>query len=229
MAMETIAKVKGYNTPSRAQSDGVDIAPWHGRDGSYVMTPVELAWARAGYVFVGNAGTATSPITFGAGNIDPTEPDFDLLVPAGSASIIVPLQILVHMETFGTSALFEGMASFGLGGAQGTQTSVTPRCLRPDQPAGGSICTVGCAADAGATYMTQNVCEIFRFGTEAVATVGTGDDDSNRLGNTHIWTARQSGIYPHLVASSLAARLNVFASAQAGTGFIQVVWAELPL
>jgi hypothetical protein len=180
-------------------------------------------------VFVGNAGTATAPLTFGAGSIDTTEPDFDLLLPAGSAVMVVPLQILVHMETFGTDALFEGMASFGLGGAQGTDTDVTPICLRPDRPAGGSVCTIGAAADAGATYMTQNVAEIFRFGIEKVATVGTGDDDSNRLGDTYLWTARGSGIYPHLVASSLAARLNVFASAQAGTGFIQVMWAELPL
>lgn len=228
MSIESLIKVKGRQVAPRV-SEGVETDLWVKRDGSLVMTPIELAWAEEGRVFVANVGSATTPATFGAGSIDTTEPDFDLLVPAGASIMVVPLQILIHMEAFGTTALFEGMASYGLGGAQNSTgaTSLTGRNLRTDAPYA-SGCTLYGNSDAGATYMTQNVGEIFRFGTEAIATVGIGDDDSNRVGNTYCWSARESGIYPHLVPSALAARLNVFAAAQAGTGFIQVMWAELP-
>lgn len=231
MALDTITKVKGRRAADRTQADGTEVYPWYTREGMAVTMPAFMAWAQEGRVFVGNAGSATAPITFGAGSIDTTEPDFDLLLPAGSAVMVVPLEIEVQMETFGTTAIFEGMAAYGLGGAQSSTgaTAVTPKCLRTDAPAGGSVCTVYSNVDAGATYMTQGVAEFMRFGTELIATVQAGDDDSNRLGNTHRWSAMANGFAPILVASGLAARLNVFAAAQAGTGFIRVVWAELPI
>lgn len=227
--MDVILKgVKGRTTPERVAA-GSEVSPFHWQDGSYVMVPPELAWAREGLVFVGNAGSATAPITFGAGSIDTTEPDFDLLLPANAGVAICPLEISVQMETFGTTAIFEGMASIGLGGAQSSTgaTAVTAKNLRTDAPRA-SLTTIYSNVDAGATYMTGNVYEFWRFGTEVIATTATGDDDSNRLGNTHTWSARATGIYPWMVASS-AVRLNVFAAAQAGTGFITVKWAEIPL
>lgn len=215
-------------------SEGVQLdGPWYNRNGATVMTPVEQAWAEAGRVFTVNAGTGTSPIPFGAGTIDTTEPDLDFEVPAGASFMVVPLEIHIQMEAFGTTAIFEGMASIGLGGVFGTTggSAVTPVCLRTDRPNGASGCRAISNVDgSGATYMTSNVAEIFRFGIEAVATVGTGDDDSNRGGNAYLWAARDRGVYPVMVASGgLVCRLNVFACSQAGTGFIRFTYAELPL
>lgn len=223
------AKVAGRRVPERAGSDGVQIAPWYTRDGSAVVTPLEFGWAAEGNVFVANAGSATTPITFGAGSIDTTEPDFDLLLPAGSQLAIVPLEIQINFETFGTDLLVEGMASIGLGGAQSSTgaTAVTPRALRLDKPKA-SVTTCYSNVDAGATYMTQEVSEIFRFSIQKAATTGTGDDDSNRLGEIFTWRAREAGVYPIMTATALGARLNVFGGAQAGTGFIRVVFAEIP-
>lgn len=225
MAMEIKQRVIGTRSPARG-GEGAEIYPWYTREGAAVVAPIEQAWAQEGRVFAANAGSVTTPLTFGAGAIDTTEPDFDLLVPTNASIMVVPLQILIHMEAFGSDAIFEGMAAVGIGGTQGTDTDVVPRCLRHDTPAGASLCTIGAASNADAVYMTSQVSELFRFGIQKVATVGTGDDDSNRGGETYIWTARGSGVYPYLVAGS---RLNVFAAAQAGTGFIEVIYAELPL
>lgn len=227
--LTSLLKVIGRETPRRVQSDEIELDPWYTREGAAVMAPLELAWAREGRVFVANAGSASAPITFGAGIIDTTEPDFDLLLPAGLPIYVIPLQILIHMEVFGTDALFEYMASYGLGGAQQATgaTAVTPRNLRTDSPFV-SKCTVYSNSDSGATYMTNEVGEIFRGGIQKVATTATGNDTSNRIGETHIWRAREAGIYPHLGSSAKDARLNVFAAAQGGQGFIEVMYAEVP-
>ncbi len=74
--------------------------------------------------------------------------------------------------------------------------------------------------------MTSNVVEFWRSGIAKVATVATGDDDSNRGGETYEWSARQSGLMPVLTPGS---RLNVFAAGQATTGFIQAYYAEVPI
>ena len=181
-----------------------------------------------GRIFVSNGGTGTTPVTFGAGSIDTTEPDID--IQGANTIVVLPLYIAFQMETFGTNALFEGMASSGLGGVQGTTTTqLTPRNLRTDNPYA-SLATVWTATDgSGSTYMTTNIAEFWRFGIEAVATVGTGDDDSNRWGAQWIWQRETSQMRPVLRASAtLNPRAVAFAGSQAGTGFVSLGHAELP-
>lgn len=223
-------RLKGRRDPQNVGNLTLLDGPWAQPDGSLVLTSPEQAYANAGRVFVVNAGTGTTPITFGAGTIDTTEPDLDLEVPLGAQVKVVLLEIHIQMEAFGSDALFEGMAAVGLGGVFGTTggTAITPANARTDRPYNSVCRAIGNVDASAATYMTSNVFEIFRFGLEKVATVGTGDDDSNRLGNSYTWSARQSGVYPYLIANGAVARLNVFASGQAGTGFIRCVYAELP-
>lgn len=216
---------KGRRTPQSVSEASQLDGPWYERDGSLVATPWELAMANAGKVFIATAGTITTPATFAAGSITVTTPDFDLALPVGSSVKVVLLEIAVTNEAYGTTAIFEGMASIGLGGVISNGTAVTPACTRLD--GGTSACSAVYVGTA--TYMTSKVSEIFRFGQSKAAAVGTATDSTTWQQTTQRWSARDAGVYPILVAASAVARLNVFSCSQAGTGFIRVIWAELPL
>jgi len=223
--MSNVYGVSEVSSVTRVSSDGPYRALRVTRDGAAVTQDWLLSAAVEGRVFVANAGTVTTPITWAAGTIVTTTPDFDLSVPAGT--LVIPVEIRVYMEAFGSSAQFETMAAAGTGGAQAGLTSITPKNLRADAP-NASVCTAG-SDGTGATYMTGNVSEFWRDGqqfamtkTAASATVAASDP------NLFIWRYSDSGVAPVLYSSSAASRLNVFAAGQAGTGFITVTWVELP-
>ena len=195
------------------------------RDGAVFTSDWLTGLAMEGRVYVAQGGSATTPITFGAGSIDVTEPDLDISVPAGT--LVIPLSIQVVFETFGTTLLLEGMASIGRGGAQGTGTAVTPTSLRVDAPSTSGV-TVLAAGEADATNHTANATEFWRFGKNKTVDIATADDDSTDVQTRFEWSAVKTGIWPILYSASAASRLTVFAGAQAGTGFITVVYAELP-
>ena len=210
-------------TPKRVTSDDKQLNVQGTRDGAIYTADWLMARSIEGRVFTVNGGTLTTPITFGAGTIDSTEPDLHGAVDATSA--VIPLEISIVMEAFGTDALFEAMAAIGTGGAAGTDTAVTATSLRTDAPIN-SITVWGDASAADATYSTTNVSEIFRTGLQKVATVGTGDDDSSRTPAVYTWRAKNAGIYPVLVGAS---QLQVYAAAQAGTGFVSCTYVEVPV
>lgn len=224
--MSDIRLVAGA-TPTRITGDDQFLGLRGIRDGSAVTVDWVTALAMEGRVITARAGSATTPITFGAGTIDTTEPDFALSVPTGT--MVVLLEILVHMETFGTTAIFEGMASTGTGGVFGTDTDLvvgtTITNSRTDNPYA-SLCSAGVASNADATYMTANVSEFWRFGANKVVDIATADDDSSQPRVTFKWSYKDSG--PQVLVGNGTVQLMVFAASQAGTGFIEVKWAELP-
>lgn len=216
----------GLKNPDRKTADGVYAKVRALRDGTLSMADFAMVSALEGRAFVGNGGTITTPITFGAGTIDTTEPDFDLSVPAGT--LVIPLEIRVYMEAFGTSAQFECMASVGRGGAQGTDTNITPTNLRADAPYS-TVCSVGVASDADATYMTSNVSEFWRDGQQFAITKTAGSATAAALDPfLFTWKWSDAHVPPIMYSASGITRLNVFAASQAGTGFITVKWLELP-
>lgn len=177
-----------------------------------------------GRVFSANAGSVTTPVTFGAGNIDTTEPDLQIIVPDGTT--IIPLEIILTMEAYGTTALFEFMASIGQGStvAHGTDTDVTitnTNTLSTNV----SACTAGAASNNDAVYPISKITEFWRGCEPLAVTVGTADDDSTFYPVNYIWRAKEAGYYPVLSGKGA---LNVFASAQAGTGFIECKFIEVP-
>ena len=193
-------------------------------------------WMGDNRIFNVNAGTGTTPITFGAGSIDTTEPDVDFAVRPGT--IFLPLKIHVQMETFGTTLLWEGMASVGAGatGARTGGTLIDPVSNRTSSPRnsalrGGSLASQGVASNvdaSGATYQTLNVNEFWRFGANKVVDIATAIDTSTDVRTERTWLAVQEGFAPIVEAydGTALGRLNVFSGSQAGTGFITVSYAE---
>jgi hypothetical protein len=193
-------------------------------DGTLSIMDFANVMSLEGRVFSASAGSVTTPVTFGAGTIDTTEPDLQIIVPSGTT--IIPLDILLVMEAYGSTALFEFMASIGQGStvAHGTDTDVTPVNVNLGYGTN-TACTVGAASNADAVYQTSNIVEFWR-GCEPVAvTVATADDDSTFYPVNYSWKAKDAGYLPILNGKGA---LTVFAASQAGTGFIQCRWAEFP-
>ncbi len=191
------------------------------RDGAPFSADWVLARCLEGRVFCANAGTATSPITFGAGTIDTTEFDLHLAVPSGTTVGI--LNIDVFLEVTGTNAILEGMAVSGTGSTCGAGTTITPKNLRSDAPF-----TSNCTITAAAT-LTSGVAitgsEFFRFGYNKIETVTSAGDSGGTLSRLFTWNHKDAGYMPILVG---AAQLGVFCGAQAGQGFIKVIYVEVP-
>lgn len=194
------------------------------KDGTLSVADFIAIMSLEGRVFSAQGGSVTTPVTFGAGSIDSTEPDLKVLVPTNTS--IIPIEISIVMETYGTTALFEYMASIGQGStvAMGTDTDLTIYNVNLGH-ANGSNCTAGAASNNDAVYPTSNIIELIR-GTEAVAvTLTTADDDSTWQPTNFIWRLKDSGYLPILNGKG---SLDVFAAAQAGTGFVSAKWIELP-
>ena len=197
-------------------------------DGSAFTADWLARMALEGRMYTANAGTGTAPITFAA-LYTATAPDLDMSVPSGSLVIVTNIDI--NVEAYGSTLLFEAIASYGKGGviAPTSATAVTPVNHRLDlgNDSGVTIVSDG----TGATFMTPatSVIEFARFGQDKVVTIGTAVDTSPRETTGLHWSALQSGKWPILYATDGITRLNVHASCQVGTGFISVTFVKPPL
>ena len=198
------------------------------RDGTLTTAAFFQALAMEGKMFMANAGTVTTPITFGAGSIDSTEPDLYVAVYSGNA--IIPVSISILMEAYGTNAIFETMASFGTDGTTFTGAGgavVTPANLK----IGGGKSSIYAYGGTNASSLTyfSNPREIFRNGQQVAITKATAVNNIANLdsptGYKFTWSAVSSGIMPVLIGP---AQLCVYAAAQASTGFISFCYVELP-
>lgn len=192
------------------------------RDGTVGITDLIALWSLEGKVFCANAGTATGPVGFGVSNIDTTEPDLLIVVPSGTT--IIPIELRIKMEAYGSTALFEAMAAIGKGGAKiaSGDTAVVPTNLNTSSGLLSS-CDVRCASTAGATYMTSKVSEFWRDGLQKSVTTATADDDQAHKPETFVWRLKESGYLPICEGAGC---LAAFAAAQGGSGFITCIYAE---
>ena len=189
------------------------------RDGTVGIADLIALWSLEGRVFTANAGTGTSAVTFGAGTLDLTEQDLIVVVPSGTA--IIPLECNVVFDTLGTAQIVEVVMQKGTGGVAGAGTSVTPKSS--NENAGlSSACTVTSACATG-TALTAVDVEIWHDGAPlgiTIATVG-----QIRVQHAFRYSAKDSGCLQVVGPSE---QLVVFASAQAGVGFISLKYVELP-
>lgn len=213
--------------PKRVTSDD-SFHPVQGtRDGAMFTAGWLQAKAQEGRVFVANSSKVTAVTTFGAGSISSDE--IDLMVSVPAATTIIPIEIRVKMEAFGNTAIFECMASTGTGGALSTTasdyTAITPTNLRTDAPYT-SACTIAAAHDSGTpTYMTANITEFWRDGLMQAWTQTSASAGTTYIPQTFVWNALREGVFPICVGAS---QLAIFAASQAGTGFITLIYVEIP-
>ena len=216
----------GATSVDRATEDRAWIAARGLRDGSISFADFLAVCALEGRCFMANAGTGTAPFTGGGAYVN-TAPDVDFSVPVNT--VVIPYDITVKFEAYGTDLLAEVVAAVGTGGviAPTSATSVTPRNLRLDAPYT-SACTI-VSDGTGATYMTGNVYEFMRDGHRfAITKTGSSATAAAMDQELYRWSAVQTGVYPVLYSQAAISRLNVFASSQAPTLFINIAYVELP-
>ncbi len=190
------------------------------------MFTTDLAYLSAlnGDVYVANSRFLTDAGTF-AGAYDADGPDFVIDVPLGTT--IVPLKIDVYYESVGSTLLMETFASISTTPAGTTTKSgggaVTPVNLRTGD-SGTSNCTVAYSIDgAGCTAQAAHIYEIFRHGFQLAEDMAAQEQGWPE--KQYTWSAAEEGFYPVLDGVS---SLFVHAAAQTGTGFITVIYYEIP-
>lgn len=205
-------------------SEGQERPARSNRRGELVTINSIQQFVADGRVFVINNGTGTAPATF-AGAYVATTPDVYVYVPLGTT--IIPLWINVMYEAVGTESTMEIVATASVTGdstAGGTGLTIYP--YRLDNPRA-SVCT----ATAGGTVTSPNSGTFFDFYREMrplTDTVATGENDRNEL--RFKWSALEAPA-PYVVGTTAGTGgscVAIWAASQAGTGFIQFAWAELP-
>lgn len=200
--------------------------PWYGKLGAGISEDKIQALINAGFGYVIQGGSLTTPIT-GNGAYVSTTPDMDILVPTDKA--FIPLVVNVGYETIGTSLLLEVIVLAGLGGSQGAATAVTP--VNMDTSRGNTSGLTCRSPSTGAVLPTTNLQDISHdqetlaiTKTAGSATVAAFDR------NKYIYRAKDEGMYHILKAGfNLQARLNIWAAAQAPTVFITVKGLCVPV
>lgn len=193
------------------------------RDGAPFSADWVLARCFEGRVFVANAGSVTSPLTWGDGSISETEHDIVIYVPSGTSIGI--LEVDVQMETYGTDAIFETMAKIGTYTTLTTAvgSTITPRNMRSDTPFT-SNCTIKAACTTVASTGLTGA-EFWRDGREKAKNLSTAGAAVSPQPFKYSWNHKQAGVIPVVVGVGACA---VYAAAQAGTGFITVTYVEFP-
>jgi hypothetical protein len=214
-------------TPQRVTADGPTLYQQGTRDGAVFSADWLIARMMEGRVFCASAGTVTTPITWDAtATIDVTKPILWVSVPATVA--VIPLEITLYMEAFGTNAQFECNAQVGTGGSRTSGgTALTPTNLRSDKPVTSSCTVYGGDSSPVFVGSTTNVSEFWRDGqqfaiTKTTASATAAASDPNKF----VWRLKDSGYGP---IGAGASQIAVHQGSQAGTGFCKMVWVEVPV
>ena len=192
------------------------------RDGTLFTQEWVMAMALEGRMFCAQAGLLTTAITWTAtATNDQTKPAMFLHVPNGTT--VIPLEIRLYMEAYGTDALFEVAMLTGTGAVSASGTAMTITNMRTDAPIT-SLCTA--TSDiTGGTAPTANISSFYASGVQLVTTVATSDDASMRTPDEWVWSLKSSGYAPVIKG---AGQLLVTQGSQAGTGFGKIIFIELP-
>ena len=196
-------------------------------DGSVVTQDWIQAAIAEGQVFGAQTGSGTAPTTF---NATYAAAEQDLYVAAPAGTVIIPLYIGINFEDSGTALVQDIVAGYSLNG----DTAVTGTAITAYNYKSGASPNTGCTVTAvitsnGTTHLGgDDFVEFWR------PTAGFAEDafnGSTAFVNTNMhgmfWSAKQMPA-PHIGSSGTAGALSIYAGAQAGTGFITVVWAEFP-
>lgn len=205
---------QAQTTSAQRVSNGQQRIAEGTKDGAAYGADYWLKLALEGRLFLASVGTATTPITFKVG-FTAAQPELAIDVPTATA--IIPLYILVQLETSaGTINEVVVQSSEAAVGA-GTSTVITPRATRTDNQVATGCTVYSAYSGAGAT--PTNTREFYRSGYAfADTTVGPL--------KVFEWNARSGA--PQVIVGPGSLVVYVGGTSTAPTGFIKCVWAELP-
>ena len=194
------------------------------RDGAMISADWLTAMALEGRCYGINTGIDTSPDVFTAA-YTAAKPDILVTVPTGTT--IIPVFIQVNMEDTGTAAVMDIMAvASSVYDAVTTDDDLVIYNMRMDAP-NSSLCqAVAVVSAAGTTPLTGNFIEFWRGTAGFAADAFNGNTTpTNEFTTRAAWNVKDSLVPPVIVGQG---SLNVYASSQAGKGFITVIWVEVP-
>lgn len=219
--MSKILGTARQTTSTQRVAEGVDVYLRMLRSGEIGIADLITILSLEGRVFTANVGVATSPVTF---NALLTTTTFDLHVAVPSSVAIIPLELNMSFETYGTTSITEGAMQSGSGSVAGTtSTAVTPQSSNVSAGRT-SACTIVRVADAG-TAFTTNIKEIWRFTDQLAVTLATVTAIREGEPYNKRWAAKDSGVLDIVGPNQ---QLGIWAATQGGTGFISLKYAELP-
>jgi len=219
--MSTIKGKARQTTSIERVSEGADVYIRMLRDGTVGVADLIALWSLEGRIFTGTAGSGSSPETFGAtGTYDATTFDMHLAIP--SSVVVIPLEYTVVYEAFGTILLVENVLQYGTGSVVGTATADIPTSSNPNAGVA-SKCTLNFASATG-TALTTIAEELWHDSLQPVITRASAEGNVVKERFSYNW--KDTGVLQTVGPSQ---QLVAFAAAQAGTGFIKFVYAELPV
>ncbi len=217
----------GTSSVALGNSDQTMVDVRGTRDGAMFTAPWLTALALEGRCFGINTGTGTSPDTFTT-DYTATKPDAYIAVPAGTT--IIPVYIEVVNEDTDVAGVVDCMAV--LSSTRDTSpsgTGLTSHNMRTDDPIQ-SKCTCTATVSTGTTPLSGNFIEFWR-GTAGMVEDGFAGPtaQTSELNSKTSWSISEALVPPIIVGSG---SLSVFASndvgASAVTGWITIIWAEVP-
>ena len=182
--------------------------------------------ALRGRVFTAASASVSTPTTWTAtSTIDVTKSMFMAVVPSGIA--IIPMNIEVYYEAFGTDAQMELQALIGTGGSRTSgMTAITPVRTRSDIGGAGSVTcwaggntTVTVGPTAKINYFWRTGLQFAITKTASSATVAASDP------YRFVWSALAESSFNIAGPDS---QLVINQGSQAGTGFVTVQYIEIP-
>ncbi len=194
------------------------------RDGAMISADWLTAMALEGRCFGINTGVDTSEDVFTAA-YDATKPDILVTVPTGTT--IIPVMIQVNFEDTGTVDIMDVVAvASSVYDAATTDDDLTIYNMRMDAPYSSNCQAVAVVSANGTTPLTGNFVEFWRgIGGKAEDAFNGSITPTNELVSRTAWNVKDSLVPPVIVGQG---SLNVYASAQAGKGFITAIWVEVP-
>lgn len=198
------------------------------RDGAVITMDWIDAAIVQGICHGAQTGTGTTPDTLNPVYGDALQ-DFYLYVPAGT--VIRPLYIGVALEDTGSILAVDTLAAYSTNGdANPTGTGLTVYNYKTLASPATSCVATAVVTSTGTTHLGgTDFLEFWRpyaglINDNGGSALAVNNDGESGPGGAH-WSAKD---YPSPVIGSAGTdcALSIFAGAQAGIGFITVVWAE---
>ena len=217
----------GTSSVALGDGDGTPVDVRGTRDGAMFTAPWLTALALEGRCFAINTGAGSTPDTFTT-DYTATKPDAYIAVPPGTT--IIPVFIEVFHEDTDAAGVVDLMAV--LSSTRDTSAGATAETIynmRTDAPVK-SNCTAGSAVTTGTSPLSGNYVEFWRGSAGMVEDAFNGSTaQTSELNCRTTWDIRRALVPPVIVGSG---SLSVFASNDTGatavTGWITVIWAEIP-